>query len=347
MKALRVLAVVVVALAAVASFTAGAPARAQAPPAEQRQPTVQGTALAGNTVTADVGQWTNSPTGYRFQWNRCDAAGETRNCVPIARATARRYKLVADDAGHQVNVNVTACNRDGCSTANSKGVVVYANERPQPIDPPTIAGDPQVGETLTSTQGTWTGYPTNFSTEWLSCDTAGNNCRSTGSRGDSYGVRTADSGHTLRVRVTARNGRGPTSTTSPQTAVVGAPTGGGGGAVPVSRVNLPDRLVISGVSFSPNPAQHLPITARFKVTDTRGRTIQGALVYAIGLPYAWAQAAPEQPTGADGWATITIVPTRALPRNGALVLFVRTRKPGDNLLAGVSTRRLVQVTVRG
>jgi hypothetical protein len=44
---------------------------------------------------------------------------------------------------------------------------------------------------------------------------------------------------------------------------------------------------------------------------------------------------------------ITIVPTRALPRNAALVLFVRARKPRDNLLAGVSTRRLVQVTVRG
>ena len=28
------------------------------------------------------------------------------------------------------------------------------------------------------------------------------------------------------------------------------------------------------------------------------------------------------------------------------MMFVRARKPGDNLLAGVSTRRLVQVTVR-
>jgi hypothetical protein len=53
--------------------------------------------------------------------------------------------------------------------------------------------------------------------------------------------------------------------------------------------------------------------------------------------------APETPTDGTGWATIQIRPTRNLPlRRGDLVMFVRARKPGDSLLAGVSTRRLVQ-----
>jgi hypothetical protein len=349
MSARRFTALAAVAAGIVAVFSAGAPARDQAVPGEQRQPTVQGTALVGNTLTADNGQWTNSPTSFRYRWNRCDAAGDTRNCVPIAGATARTYKPVRDDLDHQVNVNVTACNADGCATANSKGVVVYENARPQPINEPTISGDPQVGETLTADHGTWTSYPTTYGYDWQQCDAGGNACKSTGSRGSTYGVRTVDTGHTLRVRVTARNGRGSTNATSAQTAVVGSAGGGGGGgsATPVSRVNLPDRLIISGLQFSPNPGTHSPITARFKVTDTRNRTIQGALVYVVGLPYGWTRNAPEQPTGGDGWATITIVPTTAMPRVASLVMFVRARKPGDNLLAGVSTRRLVQLRIRG
>jgi hypothetical protein len=50
-------------------------------------------------------------------------------------------------------------------------------------------------------------------------------------------------------------------------------------------------------------------------------------------------------TDQAGWATMTITPTRLLPlANGYLLtMFVRARKTGDNILAGVSTRRLISV----
>jgi hypothetical protein len=294
-----------------------------------------------------VGRWSDNPTSFRFQWHRCDFGGDRQNCVPVAGATHRRYRPSDADANHQLKVDVTACNRDGCNTADTKGFVVFPDTLPQLLAEPSVSGDPQVGETLTATAGAWSAYPTSIGYEWLSCDAAGNGCQSTGTRGTSYGVRTVDNGRTLRVRVTARNARGATSVTSAPSGVVGAPTGAGGAAIPVTRVNPPDRLVVSDVQFSPTPGTHAPIQARFKVTDTRGRTISGALVYVLGLPYSWVRNAPEQPTAADGWATITIVPSSALPRTGALVMFVRARKPGDNLLAGVSTRRLVQLRIRG
>ncbi len=109
-------------------------------------------------------------------------------------------------------------------------------------------------------------------------------------------------------------------------------------------MSLPNQLIIDGVKFSPSPATTRGIiTARFHVSDTRGFSISGALVYALGLPYGWVYGAPEQPTDSTGWATIQIRPTRNLPlRRGDLVMFVRARKPGDSLLAGVSARRLVQ-----
>ena len=87
--------------------------------------------------------------------------------------------------------------------------------------------------------------------------------------------------------------------------------------------------------------------ARYHVYDTRGFSIQGALVYALSLPYGWTRKSPEVATDSSGWATITISPTASMPlRPGALVIFVRARKSGDNLLSGVSTRRLVQVSIR-
>jgi hypothetical protein len=73
----------------------------------------------------------------------------------------------------------------------------------------------------------------------------------------------------------------------------------------------------------------------------------GALVYILGLPYGWTRNVPERPTGTDGWVTLLIQPQARMPlRRGALVVFVRARKPGYNLIAGVSTRRLVQEPIR-
>ena len=76
---------------------------------------------------------------------------------------------------------------------------------------------------------------------------------------------------------------------------------------------------------SPSPIRsRAPIVAQFRVTDTRGFVIQGALVYALGLPYSWTANAAEQPTDASGWATITLHPLAGMPigRSGALVIFV-------------------------
>ena len=68
---------------------------------------------------------------------------------------------------------------------------------------------------------------------------------------------------------------------------------------------------------------------------------------ATGLPYAWAKSPTEIRTGLDGWATITVTPTRAMPLSkNALVFQVRARVEGQNLLAGSSTRRLIQVGIR-
>jgi hypothetical protein len=91
---------------------------------------------------------------------------------------------------------------------------------------------------------------------------------------------------------------------------------------------------------------HQPVTGTFKVVDQNNCLVSGALVYVVGLPYNWMRKALEVPTASNGLATVAVAPTANAPRRGALVLFVRARTPQGDLLAGSSTRRLIQLSLR-
>jgi hypothetical protein len=222
---------------------------------------------------------------------------------------------------------------------------------------PTISGTPQVGQTLTASPGTWTSQTTpTFTYQWQRCDTAGNNCAAiAGATAQTYTVQSADVDKTLRVVVTATNSSGSGSATSAQTAIVSQPgpagaikTTQGATSIPASSVNLPERLIINGVKFNPGVlTSRGPFTMRVHVVDTRGYLVRDALVKVTALPYAWAKSPAEIRTGLDGWATMTINPTRSMPLSrNALVFQARARVDGQSLLAGSSTRRLVQVSIR-
>ncbi len=122
--------------------------------------------------------------------------------------------------------------------------------------PPTISGTAQQSQTLTTTNGTWTGTGTQpFTYAWLRCNQSGNSCSAIGgATSRTYTVRGADVGNTIRSRVTATNADGSTASTSAPTAVVtrttatGCPTGTG--PVSVSSLSPPARLDWSTVRAS-------------------------------------------------------------------------------------------------
>lgn len=80
------------------------------------------------------------------------------------------------------------------------------------------------------------------------------------------------------------------------------------------------------------------------VSDSRGLVVRGALVFARATPLV-TSTPPEQVTNQAGYATLTFVPKRTFPlkRGFHVQFFLRTRKEGDSLLSGVSSRRLAQV----
>jgi hypothetical protein len=217
---------------------------------------------------------------------------------------------------------------------------------------PSVSGTAQEGQTLSAGSGTWSSSSTiSYSYQWQRCNSTGAACVNiAGATAQTYAVQNADVGNRLRVLVTAHNSDGATSAPSGVTNVVTAKgTQGGttGNVVSVSSVSLPDRLVIDDVKFSPNPVRtRTAVTARFHVKEVQnGKSVSDALVYAIGLPYSRVTVPAEVKTDATGWATVTFNPAKFFPRKGYITVFIRARKAGDDALAGVSTRRLVQFTI--
>ena len=192
-----------------------------AAPINTDPPSVSGTAQQGSTLTAGNGSWQNTPTSFRYQWQRCNASGGS--CVNVGGATARTYNVVGNDVGATLRVRVTAVNADGNATADSAvtAVVTQQAAAPKNTERPTVSGTARVGQTLTADDGGWSGNPSSFAYQWQRCDADGSSCGPiTGSTGKTYPVRTADLGFRLRVQVTAKNEKGTGTATSGVTAIV-------------------------------------------------------------------------------------------------------------------------------
>lgn len=86
-------------------------------PVNTTAPSLSGTPRVGQTLTAQRGSWTGSPTSYRYAWQRC--AGDGSACADIARATGASYALSSADLGRTIRVRVTAANGAGSTSAVS------------------------------------------------------------------------------------------------------------------------------------------------------------------------------------------------------------------------------------
>lgn len=81
-------------------------------------PVASGTNEVGETLSVTNGTWSNSPTGYTYQWRR-DASN-------ISGATSNTYTLVSADAETDVDCVVTASNAGGSNSADSNDITIAA-----------------------------------------------------------------------------------------------------------------------------------------------------------------------------------------------------------------------------
>ncbi len=232
---------------------------------------------------------------------------------------------------------------------------------PKATSPPTVTGTAQEGKTLVGHRGTWSGSPTDYNDYWVRCDKDGGSCANISGANDrnGYVLKGVDVGNTIRFKVRATNADGNTFASSVPTAVVTAatvtppPVTNGctkeGGTVPVAGITAPARLNIDQTDVSPSRISFSTrsLTARFHISACKGN-VEGALVYVTAVPYGMFADAAEQPTGSDGWATLQFTALSGFPvsqKQQLLVMFVRARKSGEDLLGGISSRRLVSFPV--
>ncbi len=99
-------------------------------PVNASPPSISGQAAIGQTLSEAHGSWSPIPTGYAYQWERCDRAGT--NCATITGASAPRYKLVAADVGETIRVLEAASAGGATSIAAGSAQTPVVNATPGP-----------------------------------------------------------------------------------------------------------------------------------------------------------------------------------------------------------------------
>jgi Ig domain of plant-specific actin-binding protein len=197
---------------------------AAAVPQNTARPTISGTLKDGSTLTASTGTWSNSPTSFSYQWQRC--ASDGTSCANISGATGKTYRLVSADVVHTLRVTVTASNSSGKAAATSDATsVINSRNGPTNTSRPVISGTAVAGDQLSVSAGTWTPALTSEQRQWVRCSSSGTSCVNiSGATGSTYVLHTADVGHRLRVLVTGTDTGGKTSVITSASDVVTAGT---------------------------------------------------------------------------------------------------------------------------
>ncbi len=103
--------------------TARTAAIAASPPTSAANPSITGTAVEGDTLTAHPGGWGPSDDTNQLQWKACSGG----SCTAISGATGLTFKLTAAQVGDTIELQVIGTNVDGSVTKVSAPTAVVAS----------------------------------------------------------------------------------------------------------------------------------------------------------------------------------------------------------------------------
>jgi len=151
-------------------------------------PTITGSPVIGQTLTATDGTWTPTPATVSYQWKLDGAA--------IEGATHSTYTVALADLGKAITVTVAVA-KTGVNSNSATTAAVTAIEGTLDAATLAISGTTRVGSTLTAkSTGTWT-EGTELAYQWKANGTA-----ISGATGTTYKVKSSLVGKKLTVSVT-------------------------------------------------------------------------------------------------------------------------------------------------
>lgn len=98
-------------------------------PRVSSNPSISGSARLDQTLTANTGSWTGTPT-FTYQWFRCTRSGRDNpsrtpsGCSPISDATLNTYEIQSSDRSRFLRVRITATNISGSATIFSQSTSI-------------------------------------------------------------------------------------------------------------------------------------------------------------------------------------------------------------------------------
>ena len=185
-------------------------------PVNETLPVITGDAMVGSTLTSSNGVWTANGVvntfPLSFQW--------MRQGLEIFGANTYQYIPVIDDVDYPVYCRVRAENQvsiEEVFTANTAPVQFAVGGNNAPV----ITGLAKAGQTLECSEGTWPFATTSAQYEWIRVIQPGANVRVQSLSGNNtYYVKTADIGNTIKCKVVVNSFRYTLTAESANTVIV-------------------------------------------------------------------------------------------------------------------------------
>lgn len=302
-------------------------------PSSSSPPLITGTPAVGSPLFCNRGAWSTGASAtvtYAYVWRRGGTA--------IFAANAATYVPVASDEGNALTCTVTARNSAGSTSATSASVIVGdgggtgGDDRPANVTVPTISGAAAVGQTVSCSQGTWSGVGNTYAYAWRR-----DNAAIPAATAPTYTVSASDSGVALTCAVTATSTGGSTTATSAAVTVGSASSPTNTVPPTISGTTVLGQTLVCGQGTWSGTGNTFTYVWRRNSTSIGSATTASYVVSAadVGASLTCAVTA----TGAGGSSTATSAPVTVpgAPANTAVPVVSGTPRIGEPLTCSTGT----------